>query len=1013
VVHADLLADQSSYETLKKLGVQPIGVEVQLIHEIGLPSPDWERVWALFRKMPTESAQAFVRKYSARLHVKTCAGKFSPAGQTLLPGPVADPESVDDHHLIVDMTFHEADLALLKAAGVVDSPVAGRGSLSGPWYETYVKEAREEYRKVERRGYDSDVVPAYVTAIPGPLHTLIHGSAALRVRFTEHLLPLAPAKDQWTIHCRTRPNAYKSVAFTEPVRWCIRRYGLLNTSLGPRETSAVVSPALDRWKLLFPVATISERLVAVLEAPTTFETVTDDQWEAAFGTSDELESESDLETCWAFYAAICSFFEAPETISAFAGAQVSRGAPASIKVTDDRERFVALHEAGVATILVSGRSAVDELVKHWHLAEASATVSVEASGEPEPILDVLPALRQYLPTAVAEATTLQPCSRIWLEIGAAGDIHHREVSFARTGSVLHYRDSTTLEALFARVVREFNLSLDEDQRRSALAHVQSEHQRRAFERVFAAQTVAAKLLAAIGEDAIRRQIPLKVVAAATELAAGEPVDEVLAEAAVAIFGVELLKRYRYEFAAMGFDPPSQWTGGRSALKFCDSLGFPSEYAGFEISRRDPMLEVDGPIEWKPLHAFQQPIVDRIRRFFLQTEPDRGLLSLPTGAGKTRVVVEALIGALRETRDKQLVIWIAQSDELCEQAVQAWSQAWRTLGPAMRLRISRLWGSTNSKVRESDDAHVVVATYQSLKSRLWWPEYAWLKNARCLVIDEAHGSTAPSYTEILEALGVTARETSRHLIGVTATPFRGGGGDDVETRWLANRYGKNRFDHDVIPGDDPYPYLQNLGVLAQVDQEVLEGREITLTDLEVQHLQQYNVLPPDAERRLGEDDVRNHGLVNAIGALDPTWPVLLFATSVDHAHLMAALLSLRGIAAKAISGNTDAGARRHYVGQFKAGKIRVLTNYGVLTTGFDAPSVRALIIARPVYSRGLYQQMIGRGLRGPKNGGKDRCLIINVADNVAQYQGQLAFRGFEHLWRPWAGGKSSGAPSTSP
>ena len=77
--------------------------------------------------MPAESAQAFVRKYSARLHVKTCIGSFS--GQrigALLPGPVADPESVDDHHLIVDMTFHEADLALLKAAGVVDSPVTGR-----------------------------------------------------------------------------------------------------------------------------------------------------------------------------------------------------------------------------------------------------------------------------------------------------------------------------------------------------------------------------------------------------------------------------------------------------------------------------------------------------------------------------------------------------------------------------------------------------------------------------------------------------------------------------------------------------------------------------------------------------------------------------------------------------------------------------------------------------------------------------------------------------------------------
>ena len=45
--------------------------------------------------------------------------------------------------------------------------------------------------------------------------------------------------------------------------------------------------------------------------------------------------------------------------------------------------------------------------------------------------------------------------------------------------------------------------------------------------------------------------------------------------------------------------------------------------------------------------------------------------------------------------------------------------------------------------------------------------------------------------------------------------------------------------------------------------------------------------------------------------------------------MAALLSLQGVAAKAISGNTDAGVRRHHVEQFNAGKIRVLTNYGVL------------------------------------------------------------------------------------
>jgi superfamily II DNA or RNA helicase len=116
--------------------------------------------------------------------------------------------------------------------------------------------------------------------------------------------------------------------------------------------------------------------------------------------------------------------------------------------------------------------------------------------------------------------------------------------------------------------------------------------------------------------------------------------------------------------------------------------------------------------------------------------------------------------------------------------------------------------------------------------------------------------------------------------------------------------------------------------------------------------------------------------------------------------MAALLSLNGVTAAAISGTTDPGARRHYVEQFRAGRVRVLTNYAVLTQGFDAPAVRAIYVARPTYSPNLYQQMIGRGLRGPKNLGTEECLIVNVKDNVRQYGEELAFRQFEHLWTPY-------------
>ena len=42
-------------------------------------------------------------------------------------------------------------------------------------------------------------------------------------------------------------------------------------------------------------------------------------------------------------------------------------------------------------------------------------------------------------------------------------------------------------------------------------------------------------------------------------------------------------------------------------------------------------------------------------------------------------------------------------------------------------------------------------------------------------------------------------------------------------------------------------------------------------------------------------------------------------------------------------------------------------------------------------------MIGRGLRGPMNGGSEECLIVDVEDNIAMYEGQLAFNEFEGLW----------------
>ena len=310
-----------------------------------------------------------------------------------------------------------------------------------------------------------------------------------------------------------------------------------------------------------------------------------------------------------------------------------------------------------------------------------------------------------------------------------------------------------------------------------------------------------------------------------------------------------------------------------------------------------------------------------------------------------------------------------------------------------LCVNRLWATNEAELFSG--SQVVIATISKLQGCIDDDAYAWLEQADCIVIDEAHGSTTPAFTAMLEWQGISRGKGRCPLIGLTATPFRGR--SEEETLRLVRRYGDNRLDAGML-GDDPYITLQEMGVISRVKHVLLDGAEIQLSEDELSQLQQTSRLPASAEDRLGLNTTRNYVLVESIKKLPADWTALVFATSVDHAQTMAALLSLEGIAAAPISAATEPAIRRFYIDEFRAGRIRVLTNYDVLAQGFDAPAVRAVYVARPTFSPNRYQQMIGRGLRGPKNGGKEECLIVNVADNILQYGNELAFRQFEYLWK---------------
>ena len=625
--------------------------------------------------------------------------------------------------------------------------------------------------------------------------------------------------------------------------------------------------------------------------------------------------------------------------------------------------------------------------------------------DPIPLMDVWPGLDPHLPAHHGMCRLIR-CNRILIAAGERNCVLHASNLF-----VVNADDD---EQELRLVLGALELGLSERQTRDILEY----ETRREIEELHAAvgecSTDAERLLTAVGEQALRQGLPSSLLAV-LESDGIVLTGLQIAEAAIATYHSDALRQYRG--ALKHLDPPNRWAGSARAVDFVHSLGFSAEWAGERTRNRDPFLEVEGPYALPELHDYQRSISGNVRSM-LRTEHGegaerRGMISMPTGSGKTRVAVQAIIEAMRDDGFPRGVLWVADRDELCEQAVESWRQVWSSIGTqASRLRISRLWAG-QPRPLPTNELHVVVATIQTLNAKLsnQRGEYKFLADFELVVFDEAHRSIAPTFTSVMKDIGLTRfqRADEPFLLGLTATPYRGQ--DEAETARLVNRYGSKRLDLGAFASDDTQAVIQELqrmGVLAQADHEIIEGETFssdTFPSLEWEQILEeleravpLPWLPQSVEDRIAQSSERTKRIIEAYEThIDPQWPTLIFATSVEHAKTVAALLNARGIKSRAVSGATEASTRRRVVEEFRNGGIRALVNYGVFGEGFDAPKTRAIIVARPVYSPNLYFQMIGRGLRGVRNGGNDRCLILNVRDNIESFQRVLAFSDLDWLW----------------
>ena len=375
--------------------------------------------------------------------------------------------------------------------------------------------------------------------------------------------------------------------------------------------------------------------------------------------------------------------------------------------------------------------------------------------------------------------------------------------------------------------------------------------------------------------------------------------------------------------------------------------------------------------------------------------NRVIVHMPTGSGKTRVACHAACDLLNRAKsDESLVVWLASTEELCDQAAVELQKAWSFLGNR-EIAVHRYWGGMPDELHSAQGGFLVAGL-----AKLWAASGRDVRlmrnlaeNTAAVIFDEAHQSIAPTYRYIIEQL----LSYDPPLLGLTATPGRTAPIADPDFN-LAEMFGANKVTIDPRGHTSPVSFLIRHGYLAdpefipmEVESELVVSPPNPGFDYSNSQLSEIG----------GDENWRNATSQITLAALRAHQRVMVFCSSVATVKSCALAVRAAGLAAEVVLGETPDAERRESIARFKssASERIALINYGVLTAGFDAPKTRCVVVARPTTSLVLYSQMVGRAMRGPRFQGNRTCQIFTVVDSNLPGFGSVVemFANWEELW----------------
>ena len=333
-----------------------------------------------------------------------------------------------------------------------------------------------------------------------------------------------------------------------------------------------------------------------------------------------------------------------------------------------------------------------------------------------------------------------------------------------------------------------------------------------------------------------------------------------------------------------------------------------------------------------LREYQSACLKAINHSFVDF--DSTLAVLATGAGKTVIFAELI----RQNQPMRAMV-LAHRQELIAQA---------------RMKIEDIAG-VECEVEMADmtamvslygRAPVVVSTVQTQISGGKGTERMRRFNPMdfgLLIIDEAHHAASSSYRRIIDHY---RQNPNLKVLGVTATP------DRTDELALGEIFESVAFDYEIIDAIHG-------GYLVPIDQQF-----VTVSDLDFSRVRTTaGDLNGSDLAALMEQEKNMQEVAAASIQIIGDKRTIVFTASVKQAETLSNIFNRHCAGMSGwVCGKTNKESRRTLLEEFKTGKIQVVVNCGVLTEGYDNPSVEIIVMARPTKSRSLYSQMVGRGTR---------------------------------------------------